>query len=86
MATNHNIELLNRGQHAPVVAAVLIDPATGQPYIATGGGGGDNTDYEIRQIEYVASAAGTGYSVDDRIVRADIFNVTATPASLVSTL
>lgn len=48
MATNHNIELLNRGQHAPVVAAVLIDPATGQPYIATGGGGGDNTDYEIR--------------------------------------
>jgi hypothetical protein len=62
-----------------------MDPETGAVF-SLGSGGGSTVDREIIQTEYVATAGGTGYSNNDMIVRADVYDVSGSSPSLVATI
>lgn len=69
-----------------VMAVFTIDPYTGLPVTGGGGGGGTTYDYEMRTIEFIATANGTGYSTNDRLVLTDVVNVLNVPSVVVSTM
>ena len=52
MSDSVNVKVLNDFDRelVKVVAAVLVDPTTGQPYKVTGGGGGSGGDVDLSEI------------------------------------
>ena len=63
--------------HAERIAAVLIDPANGQPYAAGGG-----NDRELVVTTYRAKNAFAGASLGDTITSTQIIDVSGTPATV----
>ncbi|MEP6587128.1 MAG: hypothetical protein ABJA84_00020 [Polaromonas sp.] len=75
---------LGRADQATASAVVLIDPATGLAYAASGGSGG-GADRELVVTTYFAKNAFTGASVGDTITATQVIDVSGAP-STVSTI
>jgi hypothetical protein len=75
----------NEGTGAYVTTFILPDGTT---YVPTNPQtlAVSNSDIEFRNINYVAIAGGTGYSINDYILRSDLFDVSSSPAILLSTI
>ena len=60
MSDSVNVKVLNDFDRelVKVVAAVLVDPTTGQPYKVTGGGGGSTIDFELLLVQDSTGAQG----------------------------